>query len=362
VSLSGAGGHSQIELQKTLAGKIAGASPFISTFSQGISGSSTPADLETALQLLNLDFTQPGDDPEAFALILKQLRAAYENRDRSPEILFREKVGDVNTSHHYTARPLTLERIDKLDRAAMTAFYRARFSNAADFTFFIVGAFKLDDAIPLVGRYVGSLPSQGKPTTTWKDTGVRFPDKGERATVQKGKEPKALTVISFAADPSPDATEQGRIDAATDVLEIAIRDILREELGQTYTVSVGLNQQLPQRGAGYVAIQFGGAPDAIDKMIDRTLQEVKRLQAEGPSEDLTNRAKESARREFETSMKQNGAWLGRLQVSKLLDRDPMLILERPKRIDAITRDVLHETFKKYFPLDRYTVVTLMPEK
>jgi hypothetical protein len=50
------------------------------------------------------------------------------------------------------------------------------------------------------------------------------------------------------------------------------------------------------------------------------LQEVKLLQTEGPSEDLTNRAKESARRSYETSMRQNGYWLARLQSAKLLDR------------------------------------------
>ncbi len=40
----------------------------------------------------------------------------------------------------------------------------------------------------------------------------------------------------------------------------------------------------------------------------------------------------------------------------------MLILTREQRIDAITPQNLHETFKKYFPMDRYTVVTLVPEK
>jgi zinc protease len=89
---------------------------------------------------------------------------------------------------------------------------------------------------------------------------------------------------------------------------------------------------------------------------------VKRLQQDGPSEDLTNRAKESARREHEVAVKQNGYWLGRLQSAKLLDRDPMLILQREQRITAITRENLHEVFKKYFPVDRYTVVTLVPEK
>ncbi len=362
IGVSGAGGHSATDLTRLLAGKRATALPNIGAYTHGINGSSAPVDLETALQLLYIRFTNPGDDPQQFEILKKNFETAYANRANNPTALWGEKVGMVNTSGHYSAQPVTVERLSRLDRAAIVSFYRERFSNAADFTFFMVGAFKLEEAIPLVGRYVGSLPSKGKPTTTWKDTGIKFPAGIERATVQKGTEPKALTVLAFAADPTPDATEQGRIEAATEVLEIAMRDILREELGQTYTVSVGLNQQLPQRGAGYVAVQFGGAPDTIDKMVERTLQEVKRLQQEGPSEDLTNRAKEAARREFETSMKQNGAWLGRLQVTKLLDRDPMIILQRPQRIDAITPAVLHETFKKYFPLDRYTVVTLLPEK
>jgi len=89
---------------------------------------------------------------------------------------------------------------------------------------------------------------------------------------------------------------------------------------------------------------------------------VQRLQQEGPSEDLTNRAKETARRAHETAKKQNGFWLGRLQSAKLLGRDPMLILTREQRIDAINRENIHEMFKKYFPMDRYTVVTLVPEQ
>ena len=90
------------------------------------------------------------------------------------------------------------------------------------------------------------------------------------------------------------------------MLEIALRDILREELGETYSVSVGLSQRLPQSTGGSIGISFGSAPENVDKMVERVLQEVRRLQDEGPSADLTNRAKESARRSYETSIKQNG--------------------------------------------------------
>ena len=70
--------------------------------------------------------------------------------------------------------------------------------------------------------------------------------------------------------------------------------------------------------------------------------------------------RESARRGYETSLRQNNYWLRRLQFIHLLDLDPGSILTRNARIDAITPAVLQETFRTYLPLDRYTVVTLVP--
>jgi zinc protease len=361
VELSGAGGHSAIDLPKLTAGKIASASPFISLSSHGIQGSSTPANVETALQLLYIKFTAPGDDAQAFGLIKRQLEAAVVNRLSSPSAVFGDKIGAVNTVGHYTSRPLTVDRIGSLDRSAMVSFYRERFANAADFTFFMVGAFKIDEALPLLSRYVASLPSTGKASSRYKDVGITFPAGVERARVEKGKEPKSQTVVSYFADPPVEEVEQTRVEAATEVLEIALRDILREELGETYSVSVGLAQSPPQRGGGHIEVSFTASPDNVDKMITRVQEEVVRLQKEGPSADLTTRAKETARRTYETSVKQNGFWLGRLQSAKLLGRDPLLILSRLQRIESVTPAVLQDTFKKYFPQDRYTVVTLVPE-
>ena len=362
VNLSGAAGLTAVDLQKLLAGKLAGASPTMSSSTHGFSGSAAPAELETALQLLYAKFTQPGNDPAAFELLKKQLSAAVVNRLDNPEAVFGDKVEEVNTSNHYTSTPLTVERVNALDRQKMADFYRQRFANAADFTFFMVGAFKVDDVVPLLARYVGSLPSSGAPSAAFKDMGIHFPAAVVKAEVDKGTEPKSETVISFFADPPPDPQEQERVNAAADVLEISLRDILREDLGQTYTVSAGLSQTLPQRGDGHIEVVFGAAPENIDAMTARVFAEVKRLQVEGPSEDLLNRAKETARRNYETALKQNAYWLSRLQTEHLFDEDPSLVLHRLDRINALTRASVQDAFKTYFPMDRYTVVTLRPAK
>ncbi|HSL23980.1 MAG TPA: insulinase family protein [Vicinamibacterales bacterium] len=361
VMLSGLAGLRAIDLPKVLAGRLATAGPSVSLSTHGISGSSTPADFPFALQLLYAAFTMPGDDNDAFALLKKQLEASVANRESSPTAAFSQRVSELTTSNHYTAKLLTTARISQLDRSAMVSYYRERFANAADFTLFVVGNVKVEEAIPLLAQYVGSLPSSGEATSGFKDVGIRFPTGVRREVVRKGREPKTQTLIAFEANPPMDEAEMTRLHAATTVLEISLRDILREDLGQTYTVSVAYSDARPQSGTGSVNISFGGAPENVDAMIERIFQEVKRLKEELPSADYVNRAKESSRRAHETSVRQNGYWLGALQSKHLQGRDPLLILGVPERVAAVTPEAVREMFRQYFPADRHLVVTLAPE-
>ena len=361
IGLSGMGGFQELELNRMLAGRPATARPFVSHSTHGISGSASPAELETAFQLLHLAFTDPNDDEAALALLKRQLGSAVVNRGQNPAEVFGERVTEVNTSGHYTSKPITEEDIEALNKDSMLEFYRNRFNDAADFTMFVVGAFEPDAIIPLVAQYVGSLPSTGERTTAFDDLGIRFPSTIARAEVKKGLEPRSRTRLSFFAEPSTDPTEQERVIAATFVLQTTLRDVLREELGQTYTVSVGLSQSLPQTGSGHIQVGFGAAPENIQAMTERVLQEIQRLQEEGPSADVTASSRESARRGYETALKQNGYWLGRLQSVHMLGRAPGEILTRAERIASITPEVVRDAFREYFPMDRYTVVTLIPE-
>jgi zinc protease len=95
-------------------------------------------------------------------------------------------------------------------------------------------------------------------------------------------------------------------------------------------------------------------------MIARVLEELEQLRQNGPTLDLTTRAKEAARRAHETAMRQNGYWTRNLQAAHFLGYDPGELLERSKRIAAVTPAALDDAFGRYFPFDRYTVVTLVP--
>jgi zinc protease len=193
------------------------------------------------------------------------------------------------------------------------------------------------------------------------DAHLEFPPDVRRETVRKGKEPRSQTVMSFFADTGLDELEMHRARAATSVLEMRLRDLLREELGGTYSVGVGYTNTQPQPGFGTMSVQFGSAPENADKLAKAVFDEVSRLQREGPSADDMQKIKEIERRGLETSVRQNGYWMNSLQTVHLLGWDPLRLTKRFERTESLTAEQVQAAFKKYFPMNRYTIVTLMPE-
>ena len=361
VGVAGVGGLSPIDLGKVMAGRIARVSPFMDNYTHGISGSSTPGDLEAALQLVYLYFTAPNQDAAAFDLMKSQMTATLANQEQSPGAVFSERVRRLATLDHYSARRMQLKDLDRIDADRMRTFYAERFKNAADFTFFLVGAFTVDEITPLLTTYLASLPSTGRAESRGVDMNLRFPEAVQRETVNKGQEPRSQTAIMFFADTGLDELETHRLRAATRILQMRLREVLREELGGTYSVGVRYSDTSPQPGYGTTSVQFGSSPENAERLTNVVMEELDRLRREGPSETDVQVVKETEKRGLESSILQNGYWLNSLQAMHLLERDPRSILGRVERAESLSKENIHAVVRKYFPPDRYTIVTLMPE-
>jgi zinc protease len=361
VGLSGVGGFTPIDMGKVLAGRIAGASPFMANYTHGISGGSTPKDLEVALQQAYLYFTAPNRDAQAFDLMKTRMAANLANQAQSPGSVFGERLRSVATMDHYSVRPMHTEDLDRISADRMRAFYADRFRNAADFTFFFVGAFTVDQVTPLLNTYLASLPSTGKSESKGRDMDVHFPKMILRETVRKGQEPRSQTAVMFFSDTGLDELDTHRLRAGARILQVRLRDVLREELGGTYSVGVVYSDTSPQPGYGTTTVQFGSSPENAERLTSAVMAEVEKLRRDGPTASEVQVVTETEKRQLETSLRQNGYWLNSLQAMHLLERDPKRILTRIERAESLTPDNVHAVVRKYFPQDRYAVVTLMPE-
>ena len=358
VGQGGIGDLSLTELQRTMAGKVANVSPSISELSQGLSGVASPRDVESLFQLIHLHFTAPRADSTAFAAFRAQLRALLANREASPQAHFQDTLAVTMSQGHPRARPVGPYYVEEMDLDASLDFYRDRFDGADGFTFVFVGDFELETMRPLVERYLASLPAGAE--EDWRDDGVRPPEGIIRKTVRKGVEPQSSTQILFTGEAEYTARNRDLLNALAATLEIRLREILREDLGGTYNVSVS-GQASPEPYPEYtVAIGFGSAPERAEELVDAVTREIARLQEEGPFVEDLVKVKEAHRRSRELGQRQNEFWAGQLVAWARYGTDPGRITS-PSLLEDISSEDVQEAARTFLRMDNVVVVTLLPE-
>ncbi len=359
----GVGEFNAIDLQKILTGKVANVRPFISTFEEGVSGSASPADLETMFQLIYLRFTAPRADDTFFEVWQTQNRQFLANRGMNPAAVFSDAYTRIMTQDHPRQRPPTVEMIDEADLYESLAFYEDRFADAGDYTFVFVGNIDPDRMRPLVERYLGALPSTGR-QETWRDIGVRAPTGVIEETVNKGIEPRSQTRIAFTGpfDYESQAERTG-IRAMAMTLQERLFDYMREELGGTYSVSVSAGYNWRPEETYRLTISFGSDPERTEELVQTVYDGIEALKTEGPTEIEVANTREALLRAFETNFQQNGTILGQLVFDYQRGNEPGGSIETyPGSVEVLTPDSIQATARKYFNMENRVRVTLMPEQ
>ncbi|OGG57274.1 MAG: hypothetical protein A3F84_02120 [Candidatus Handelsmanbacteria bacterium RIFCSPLOWO2_12_FULL_64_10] len=360
-NLGGLSRFSAIELQKKLAGKAVRVNPFIGSEQEGVSGSASPKDVETLFQLIYLTFTASRRDSSAFLAFTQNTKAALANRGASPVAAFQDTLGVTMAQHHPRALPLTSARIDEIRLDEAMAFYRDRFADASDFTFVFVGNFAPDSLRTLVQGYLGALPSL-KRKETWRDTGIRPPRGVVERTVRKGIEPKSQTQLVFTGPFRFTPEERHALRSMADVLNIRLREQLREALGGTYGVSVNASPSRIPREEYSVGIGFGSAPDRVEELTKEVFAQIDTLKGMGPSEKDLAKVKETQVRTLETNLKQNGYWLSQIAFHDQNGEDLRHILSARTLTDRLSAEAVRDAARRYLDGKNYVRVTLYPEE
>ncbi len=361
VAQGGLAEFSLVDLQKALAGKAVRVSPFIASIAEGLSGNASPTDIETMFQLVYLYFTSPRRDEDAYLSFRTRMNAFLANRSADPMSAWRDTLNVTLTQHHFRARPPSQELYEEMDLDASFAFYKDRFADASDFVFVIVGTFDLDSIKPLVQTYLGGLPSMGR-EETWRDEGIVPPEGVIKKAVYKGIEPKSQTQIIFTGPFEWTRENRYAISSLASVLRIRLREVLREDLGGTYGVSVSGRGERDPRKEYTFGIGFGTAPDRLEELSQAVFQQIDSIKTHGPTQDDIDKVKEQQRRERETNLRENGYWLGQLIAYERLGLDIRDILTYDELVESLTREMMQKAAERYLRTDNYVQVSLYPEK
>ena len=235
ISESGLGSFNKIELDKLLSDKIVGVAPWIDELDEGFQGNASPQDIETMFQLIYQYFNESRSDSTAFMAYKARMEGWIENRTARPENVFRDSIQVTKAQHHFRARPWSMDVLAEMNMQKSYRIFKDRFADASDFTFFFVGSFDLDTIKPMVEKYLGALPSIRR-NEKWKDVGIEKPDGIVENSVRKGMESKSMVHISFNGDFVWNRENTHILKSLESVMEIKLREIMREDMGGTYGV------------------------------------------------------------------------------------------------------------------------------
>ncbi|MEJ0054845.1 MAG: insulinase family protein [Bacteroidota bacterium] len=359
----GVGNFSPNDLRKTLAGKTVNATPRLSSLTESISGQSGTADVESMLQLVNLYFTKPRKDEELFKSYITKQQAMVQNMMSDPKTVFQDSVQRMLFNNNPRGpRFPRVQDFQKINIDRVLEIYKERFGNATGWTFYIVGSFDIQKLKPLIASYLGTLPTTSAPSPTFKDLGVR-PVKGVvKKSINKGNEPKSFISILFTGEAPYVDSEQLKLQAVIELLNIKFIETLREELAGIYTGGMSGSLSKNPYNNYSISISLPCGPENVDKLIKTTMDEIQKVKDKGPSEADLNKVKEGFYKEYDENIKDNGYWLQRLQRSGEFSSNANDILTVPARVKALTTKDLQETAKKYFNMNNYFQAVLYPEK
>jgi zinc protease len=361
IGSSGIADMSEIKLDKMLTGKNVGISPYIRELSEGINGSSSPKDLETALQLVYLYFTAPRKDADIWQSNITQTKSLLANRSLEPTNVFQDTVSSTLSNHNFRRMVSTASMLDKASLDKAYNFYKQRFADANGFTFVLVGSFDVDKIKPLLEKYLGGLPSSGG-AETYKDLGIHPVAGAITKDVYKGIGDKSSVQLVFNGDYDYNDNNNLQLDALNEVLSIKLIERLREKEGETYSPGVRVSHTKLPTGRYSITVYFGCAPANVDKLIAATLEEINKIKQNGPEAGDVQKFQAETTRANEVNLKENGFWAGHLISSDQNKENPDLALNWIHDLSKANVQTVKDAANKYLNESNFIKLILLPEK
>jgi zinc protease len=363
VNTMGVGDFTPTELRKALAGKTVSVSPVFGAISDGVRGSSGKNDIETMLQLNYLYFTSPRKDSSLFRSFVQKNKSQYANLNANPQTAFIDTMYQTLFNKSPLA-PIAVphsEYYDKIDLERALQIYKERFGDATGMNFVFVGSFKESEIIPLIEKYIASLPATGK-KYKMVDNNVRPISGKKQLNVYKGKEEQSMILALYTGEIPYNPSLELKAKAMSEVLNIRIFEELREKIQGIYGGGTFISMERYPYSNYNMVLQLPCGPEKVDTLIKAVNAEFDKLVKSGPAVSYLDKVKKQWHEEYRTSIKENSTWLNQLLELKLKGGDPKKFIDYEKNIDKLTVKDIQEAAKVILGGNNKFTAILMPEK
>ncbi len=291
VAQSGVADLEKVAMDRFLADKVVGVTPFAYETGEGLSAQASPEDLELAFQLMHLYLTAPRVDSAAFDRVILQQSEILRSLQNRPESAAQEALLLALNGENPDRSPvLDRSTLDLLTPDLALELYSQRMVGVDDLVLSVVGDIDEATVKDLAQRYIGTVPP--KPKDTWLDLTIDLPR--SVITVNRTAGPVGgagvLTMVFNAPGIASDVDRvQGEVLQA--ILEERLFTRIREELGASYnggSASVAFLTEPDEESQLYINV--AGDPERLDEIRSTLLAELADLDTQGATQGEFERA------------------------------------------------------------------------
>ncbi|WP_107776397.1 M16 family metallopeptidase [Campylobacter concisus] len=345
---SGVGKFNNYELSKALNGKIVSYEKGIEALTQGIYGSSSTSDLSSLLAVINLEFNAPRADANVLERIKQRAKDELSKEQNLPEYKFSTEFSKFFYENNKRVAPLEMADIDALRLNELKEIIKDKFANSASYTFVIIGDTDEERLLPLIKKYIATLPKLGE-AENFKDDGVRS-IKGQHTFKREYQSTKRSDVGINIINSDAKYSFEGaiRLRALSEILKTALREKIREDKGQTYGFSLNAKLSRYPYEHSDMLISFTCDPANTDKIIAEIKQIIASIKRSGALlpkhlEDFKAQSEISIKKDYEKP-----EFWQKLIISNKIFNTPLYTAdEYISSVKAITNEDIKEAAKLY---------------
>lgn len=355
----GVGKFDKTTAGKMLTGKTVAVGTSISESAAGIGGNCAPEDLETAFQLLYLEFMSPRYSQEEWDVAMNQLKAYIPHVVTTPDYAFSKHLyKDLYDNPRKTL--VSQATVDKASLETYIKYYPVLYDNVNGAVLYVVGDFKTEELKPLVEKYCGSLP-KGKAGKGYKLENIPSFVKGSSHDVFRTAmtTKKASVAQIYSANVPYSVQNAVNLKAADFILDMIYTETLRESEGGTYGVSTQIASSYQPYEKATVQVFFDTNLEQQEHLRELAIEGLKKLAEEGPDDEQLLRAQENARKNLPESRITNNWWMNAEKFNQNHGGD--YDKEYEAAINNITKEGIQNALMDILSQNNFLEVVMMPE-
>jgi zinc protease len=362
ISMYGAGDFDNVALTKMLAGKKASVSLGLQETMQTVSGSSTPKDFETMMQLLFLRIARPNYNKEAYDAIMGRYTAVVNMMQKDPNKMMSDSLSMNMTGYHPRTFLLTPESMKLIKYESVNHIYETAFDDASAFTFFITGNVEEAVAREMARLYIGSLPSRYQ-TETYRNLQMNQPE----GTVRKEipiplAVPKATVVMSYSAKARYNPAGNLTMDVLKGILDLIYTEKVREEEGGTYSVSLNASSQKRPEEKASLLVAFECDPERAGELKQIIYNELELIAKNGPRQVDLDKTVSNLLKNREEASQHNSYWANTVRTYYLTGIDNNDNRNFAGILNKLTVKDVRNAVKKFLAKADLLELVFVPEK